>query len=223
MIGLIVPNEPKKIRKLLPELVECPMGYDIQLLTEAGKIGIERKTPSDLLGSVTDGRLNREILAMREETAIQIVLIHGKFRYRADNTFYTGPKRYKGREWTRKGVRNLRRTIRYVEGCYIEEANNNGDLVTILNEIQDYFDERRHLSLKGRPGIHTDWIVPTREEKIRHFYDGLPGIAPARANELVKYFPSPMDLYQASVKDISGIRGFGKGTAQSIYDFLRGT
>ena len=224
MIGLIVPNEPKKIRKLLPDLVECPMGYDVKLLTESGAIGIERKAvPGDLLSSVTDGRLGREIQAMREDTVIQVVLLHGKIRYRKDDKdiVFITKKRYKGREWTRKGIRNLLRTIQYVERCYIEYADNDVGLITVLNELQDYFDSK-HLSLKGRPGIHTDWLLPTRQEKVKYFYNGLPGLGPVMAKMLCQQFPNPIDLYQATIEDIMKVPGFGKPTAEKICNFLMG-
>jgi len=219
---LVTTNEPEKVRNLFVDRIECPMKFDFMLYTEAGKIGIERKkVPGDLLSSVGDGRLTREISAMREECLVQIILLHGKLSYRSDGTVNTGREKY-GRAWTEKGVRHLFWTIQFVEGCYIEVARNDQELVDTINELQRYFDTTKHLSLKGRPGIHKDWIVPTKEERLRYFYDGLPGIGVVSAKALCKVFTRPLDLYQATPGDIMKVPGFGKTTSNQIYDFLRG-
>ena len=218
---LITTNEPRRIRELFEDRVETPLGFDMMLYTEAGKVGIERKkVPGDLISSIEDGRLGREILAMREECQIKIILFHGIMRYNENGTLKLG-KRTSYR-WTDKGIRNLRRTLEFVEGCYIEYARNNEELVKVVNEIQAYLDEDSHLSTKGRSPIRTDWIKPTREERIRYFYDGLPGVAVVGATKLAQKFPNPMDLYQASPEQIAEIPRFGKNTALKIFNFLRG-
>jgi len=198
------------------------MNFDMKLYTEGGTIGLERKkVPGDLLSSVTDGRLAREILAMREECQYMFILLHGKVRYRYDGTVNTGRRRW-GRTWTKKGLRNLYRTLQVVEGCYLEYPENNRELVDAVNELQVYFDTTDHFSLKGRPSMKTDWVVPTRTERVRYFYDGLPSVGIIEAKRLTTRFPDPLDLYQATVEQIMEVRGFGKPSATVIYNFLRG-
>lgn len=219
--GLITSNEPGKIKQILPDLVETPMNYDMKLFTNACTIGVERKkVPGDLLSSIEDGRLGREIVAMREDTDIQVILLHGKIKYKQDGTVYVGAKRQS--HWTEKGITNLLRTIEYVERCYIEYANNDQALLTILEDLQEYMDKGKHLSLKGRPGIQKEWIVSTSQERVIYFYQGIPGIRIVRAKYIQEKFPNPVDLFGANVDDISKINGIGKSTALGIYNFLRG-
>jgi ERCC4-type nuclease len=219
--GLIVPNEPRNIKDLFPDFIECPQGFDMKLFTEAGTIGIERKhVPDDLLSSVADGRLGREILAMREECNFQVVLLHGIIRYHSDGTVNFGRK-VKSR-WTAVGVRNLLRTIQYVEGCYIEQAYSSWELPIIVAEMQSYFDRKVHLSMKSRPGVQRDWLVPTKDERIIRFYQGLPGIAVMGAKKLYDMYPNPFDLFNANIEDLMSIPKFGRTTSTRIYNFLRG-
>ena len=81
---IITTNEPESIKNQLRdtadlEVIEMPMGFDMMMATEAGMICIERKTPLDFIASVMDGRLYNEILAMREENPVaMIILIHGE-------------------------------------------------------------------------------------------------------------------------------------------------
>jgi len=221
MNGLITTNEPKAIRTLLSDLIPTPMRFDIKLYTNFGPICIERKKiPGDLISSIQDGRLGREVIAMREESKIQIILYHGKFNFNPDGTLKVGYK--SSYHWTRTALDNLKRTLMYVECCYVEIANSNTDLVRVLNDLQKYMDEKVHTSIKGRPGIKTDWIRPTYEERVRHFYSGLPGISTIRARQLVDKFPMPINLFGATPDNIAEIKGFGKATATEIYKFLRG-
>lgn len=221
MSVIITTNEPPKVRELFADRVEIPMDFDMMLYTNQGKIGIERKDiPSDLLASVGDGRLQREIVAMRNMTDYQFVILHGRFIYRQDGTLSSAGF---GRNWTKRAIRNLLRSLELVEGVYVEQAETNEDLVNLVNELQDYFDKAKHLSTKkARPKIQTDWLSPTRIEMVRHFYQGLPRISAVRAKQLEEKFPNPTDLFQASTDDILELSGFGKNLANGIYDFLRG-
>ena len=217
---IITTNEPKSIKELFIDRVEIPMGFDMKLLTKSGTVGIERKKiPGDLIASIEDGRLGKEILAMREECSVIIVLYHGVMTYNKYGQVRQG-KRTSNR-WTNKGMRNLRRTLEFVEGCYIEYARTNEDLVKTVNELQTYLDQDNHLATKGRLPIRRDWLVPTRQERVRYFYSGLPRVAAIGAKKLELRFPNPMDLYQASVKDIMSVQGFAKKSAMDIYNFLR--
>jgi len=218
---VITTNEPRTVKDLFDNKIELPMDFDMKLYTACGEAGIERKKiPSDLISSVEDGRLGREILAMREECAIMIVLWHGKFRFLPNGNLYLGKRTSK--RWTEKGIRNLRRTLELVEGCLVEHARNNAELVQIVAELQEYLDEDSHLSTKGRSPIRTDWIKPTYYERVRYFYDGLPGVAVVGAQKLATKFPHPMDLYGASIKEIMDVPRMGKSVATGIYNFLRG-
>lgn len=218
---LITSNEPKAIKDLFVDGIETPMHFDFKLYTEQGTVGIERKAvPGDLLASVDDGRLRNELIAMREECNFQVVLFHGVIKYDTNGQVILSAKRLS--RWTRTGIRNLRRTLEWVEGCYVEQVPDDRSLVETIEDLQNYLDKGRHLSLKGRPGIQKEWIVTSKVERVVHFYDGIPGIAPVRAKALALAFTSPMDLYKASVEDISSVSGIGKGTSLKIYNFLRG-
>ena len=220
--GLISPVEPKSVKNLLPDLIECPQGWDMTLLTNVGKIGIERKRiPGDLLSSVNDGRLNREILAMRGECNVSVVLLHGIIRYNQNGTVKLGKRT--SYHWTKKGLENLFRTIQYVEGCYLEHAKNSTELVQVVQDLQSYFNKKEHNSLKSRPRIQTNWLVPSRDERVVYFYSGLPGLGMTGARKLYERFSNPMSLYGASIEEIMEVPRIGKSVAANIHNFLRGT
>jgi len=222
MTILIDSNEPKKVKDAFGEYaIDVPLeGFDFKLYTRCGIIAIERKkVPGDFISSVGDGRLYAQILAMRDFSDIQILLLEGKFRYNRDGILLQGRRKSR---WNRKGINNLLRSIRWVEGIDIEQSSGLIDTVTTVLQIEEYFNSQDHLSLKRRPGIQTDWIVPTRGERVIHFYQGIPGIAVVGAKKLYDRFPNPIDLYGANVEEIDKIPRFGKQQSQNIWNFLRG-
>ena len=180
----------------------------------------ERKLfPEDLLASVRDGRLARECAAMRQASPYRVVIVERQGSYTIDNHL-----RIKGRpsDWTKAGVRNLLGSIRYVEGCDIEFSDDILDTIEVLKEIQRYFDEEKHLSLRIRSKFESNWVIPIYEERLTHFYQGLPGISIILARKLAEKFPNPMSLFSASVEDIDTITLFGRKRAERIMNFLHG-
>lgn len=199
--------------------IEMPMDFDFLLFTNRGQLPIERKQiPSDLISSVQDGRLARELVAMRQVSQFPILLLHGRFTYNKVGELVMGGH---GRKWTKRGIRNLLRTLKLVEGVFIEQAETDAELLEIFDELQEYFDKSHHLALRTRPPLDSSWLTTTTEEKVRYFYSGLPKIGPVLAKSLAHEFPSPMNLYQASVADIMQVSRFGRSSAERVYRFLR--
>ena len=205
----------------IPDMIVDEAGADFMLITNRGIVVLQRKTILDLIASVKDGRLAQQLPLMRKSSEFPILLVEGHFRYSRNGQLLNG--RGRNRRWTKDGIRNLLRTVKYVELIDVEYSDSLRDTVRIIYQTQKYFDTKQHLSTKGRASISKDWIVPTYQERLIYFYQGLPGLGVARAKVLSEHFKSSIDLHAASVKDITAVPGFSKSTATVIYDFLRGT
>lgn len=219
-------NEPKSIKDLFKdEAIIMPMDFDFMLCCRRCTLPVERKAvPGDLLASAQDGRLQRELTAMREVSEHYIVLLHGEIKYKQNGLVdreYRKQSNEKG--WTRKGVRNLLRSLEYVEGAHIEWAKNDRELIEIVHELQEYFDSLNHSSLRTRPVFREKGrkLKDAKRTRVINFYQGLPECKYGRAKLLYDAFPNPTDLYKASVGDIYKVKGFGEVLSQNIYDFLR--
>lgn len=217
MAILITSNEPRQIKDLFDDYLELPMGFDFKLYTNSGTVGVERKTPGDLLSSIEDGRLRSEVLAMRDDCDFQIILIHGYIKYNRSDQLMIGKRKTR---WTKGGLRNFLRTLEWIEGCYIEYASTDRDLVTTLEDLQRYLDKPRHSSIYARPSIKSDWMVPTKQERCHYWLQGLPKISTVRAKLLLDRFGCPAEMFRATVDEICGVPGIGKQTAVVIHDFL---
>jgi len=221
---ILTSNEPQSIKSLFSdEAIITPMDFDILLCTNKCMLPIERKAiPQDLLASVTDGRLDNELTAMRELSDFYVIVLHGIIKYKQDgrvNLGFSGQHPTKG--WTKKGVRNLIRSLEYVEGAHIEYANTDEELVEIIHELQEYFDNNSHTSLRSRKSLYTGFPYKQKKKRVIDFYQGLPDCKYGRAKLLYEAFPTPMKLYKATIDDISNVSGFGPVLSSSIYEFLR--
>ena len=217
MAILITSNEPRQIKDIFDDYIEVPMGYDFKLYTHSGTVAIERKTPGDLLSSIEDGRLRSEVLAMRSDSDFQIILIHGYLKFNRADQLMIGKRKTR---WNKSSLRNFLRTLEWIEGCYIEYAGTDRELVTVLQDLQTYLDKPKHSSIYARPSIKSDWMVPTKHERVHYWLQGLPKISTVRAKLILDRFGSPARLFEATVEDLSGVPGIGKQTAVAIHDFL---
>lgn len=229
MTVLVNPGERDLIKELGDNAFEMPLLYDAQLITKRGYIPIERKHfPSDFLASVTDGRLAAQCASMRDVSQFPIIIKEGRgqFDIRDNLILNNAPSK-----WTKKGIRNLIRSLQLVEMCYIEETDNIKDTAERLLELQDYFDDPKHISLRARPPLDSDWLIPTYKEKYMYWLQGLPGIKISRAKLIADKYTNPtvllseiygIDLKNPDACKLKNISGLGDKICQGISDLLQG-
>jgi len=219
MSVIVSPNERSKVKDKIADKFEAPIPFDFLIYTEKFKIGLERKRfPKDLLDSLKDGRLTRECAAIRETCDFGIIILEGKGKYNKSGELIYGnhPSGF-----TRVGVRNLFRSIRYVEGMDIEFTASVYETAELLQEVEQYFNNK-HLSTRKRKGIMAELFTPMYQERLLHFYQGLPGISINLATEIAKVYPSPISFITDGREKWVEIKGVGQHIADRIHYFLQG-
>ena len=217
----ISPTEPKKLRNLPEAIVSSyceEIGADIVHFTHRGVIPTQRKTVPDFVASISDGRLSKEFALMREASLFGILLIEGVFRYTQDDKLKTGRR---VSHYTRQAIHKILWGIQFQEGITICYSRNINETIEIIYWLQEWMDKEEHDSLRIRAGYKGDWFVTSREERLIHWMQGLPGISIGLAKLLVKKYPSPISLLSATVEDIQSIPKFGKGRTERIIEFLQ--
>lgn len=215
---MVSPNERREVKLCLAEYgCELQMPYDFRLHTRKGTIAVERKKfPQDMLASVEDGRLAKECAAMRS-ARYGILISEGVPRYNDNGYLMNG---HRVTRWTRSGLRNLYRSIRYCEGIDVEFTRNIPETIKCLHELQSYFDSDDHTSIRIRPHFDPTYLYKTDVERYIYWLQGFPSIGYDRACILAKSFPSPDIMYSATEHDLRRVKGIGKGLAKTIYTFL---
>jgi len=224
---LVSPNERAEMKSALGEYgFEIPIPFDFLLYTSRGPIPRERKVfPGDFLASIGDGRFAKECAAMREISQYPGIILEGSPNYNSE-----GILRVNGRfsRWNKKGIRNMIRSLKYVESCDVEWSDSIEDTVEILKENQEYFDNPRHLSLRRRQKFESDWYSPVYEERFIFWLQGCgKGISVTRARLISQKFKTPMEVGQAfadeTLRDkLMELPGIGKVIADNFCKFWSG-
>ena len=204
--------------KITADYRERPSGI-IELLIRAGidvavqkisygdyiinnRITIERKTASDFVVSIIDGRLFKQAAVLKTNTKLPLLLIEG-------NPFRTDI------DINRSSVRGAMLTIQAIFYLPIVYSRSSNDSVQMMQNIARQIEKNADaMPLRGgyRP----------RKLASRQLYilQGLPGIGPQLAKRLLKRFGSVSSALTASVEKLNTVEGIGPVTAEKIKEVL---
>jgi ERCC4-type nuclease len=226
---LISPAEPREIKGRFENVIESGIceerGADFIALIkkDAGTIsvGIQRKLiPEDLMASIDDGRLNKELALMKNSFTIKVLMLEGMFLYNSEGMLSSAKSRFPYR-FNRKAVRNLLRSVSLQFGVHVEFTDNHQDTCESIMDFVEYLGEKKHQSLYTRPGPSFEWNKPTLKDRALYWVQGFPGISVGRGEALFKHFSTPLALCNACKDELRDVDGIGKKTSEAIFDFLR--
>lgn len=166
------------------------------------EIIIERKTSTDFVASIINGRLLKQCAGLRKTKMIPLIIVEG-------NPFQTGnnikPEALKGvllsvsLQWQIPVIRS-------------SGKNDTANLILMAakqTEFPSYFVKRT-----GRK--------PKRITTQRHFLvQNMPGVGPAIAHRLLAHFKTIKGIISANVKSLQTVEGIGKGKANKLFEFFR--
>ena len=192
-------------------------GVDILASTTWGLAGWQRKTTSDLTASVVDGRLTREVAAMKR--LHWATLIHeGRPAYTSDGYLMEEHQR----RWTRMQLRNLLRSCWYRHGIRVENTDDLQDTATAIKEMVQWMNKKGHRSLLNIPKGDTrnNWHQEDRNAWGRMLLQGFPGIGYTRADAIVSHFGRVPLEWTVSKKELEEVYGIGPLTAKELWESL---
>jgi ERCC4-type nuclease len=188
-------------------------GVDILRSTHLGLLGVQRKTISDLLASVNDGRLTQDVAKM-SSLHLKFLYIEGRPRWTSDNHImlphYT--------RWTRAAYRNLLRSAAINYGTYLEFTDDAMDTVDSLNSLASWLDKRVHKSLESRPKnpVYTAWGTLEDDAWSTYLLQSFPGIGIDTAKSIIAKFGKVPLRWECSYEDLVAVPGIGPKTAHSL-------
>jgi ERCC4-type nuclease len=212
LTGVLIDNrEPSHIQNLkfggVPSIkmqLECG---DLWASTDDGEmLIIERKTPSDLLGSIKDGRLFNQAAAMRDKSKWAYVMVTGALAHTLDGHVVTD-NRTTG--WKFDDVQGALLTVQEL-GCN----------VVVCQSDQHYEEAVLRLARRDRKAVkpiepRTQPHVITEQEKL---LTALPGIGLERAGLLLGEHGSAAYsiAWLTWLDSIAEITGIGDGTKRNV-------
>lgn len=166
-----------------------------------GALFFERKTLPDLAASVRDGRLFRQAARLRKATGRDALVLEGTARDLA------------GSDMRREALQGALVSVTLFIGLPLLRAKAPAETARLVC----YAARQQHRLAEGalpRP-------APAKRRKKKrsaqlHLLQGLPGVGPARAEQLLDAFGSVEAVMQAGAEELEAVRGVGGETAGKI-------
>lgn len=215
---LISSTEPASLRALgkvttFPEL----HGVDIWFVANGLKVGIQRKEFKDLLASLEDGRLAKEIMQMTN-LDYRILIVEGRPTF--TNAGELVGKQY-GRGWTKAQINGALWSVQ-AKGLWVHWTDNLAETVEHVQWFEQWFSKNRHDSLERRPGPTSIWgTKPTSEEYGSYVLQSLPGVGPELAKRVYRKFGLPLK-WTITIDDLMTVEGIGKKKAEAMIRAING-
>lgn len=219
MRPLVAPTEPAELKALgivspLPERVGC----DVLYFAHGKKCGVQRKEVGDLLSSVADGRLGKELAQMAAaNVAARLLVVEGVVTWTNEGVLLRGY----GETWTRRQWLGLLWSAQEA-GAWVTTTAGLRETCEVVEWFGDWC-RREHRSLKTRPGPASMWGTrATQEEWACHVLQGFPGVGPALAARLVEEFGGVPLEWRVTREELGAVRGVGKKKVERIWALLNG-
>ena len=211
---LISPTEPEPLRALgrtsaIPERYGC----DFLLLTKhLGQVGVQRKELSDLVASVYDGRLAKELDQM-QALGQAILLLEGKPQWTVDGSLIS-----RG-QWTKAQHRGTLWSI-HSRGLWIDTVASQAESIEYLSLLTRWCQKDRHHQLRSRPKAKSVWgTVGDRDWGI-HLLQSFPGVGYETAASIFDKCGGVPLAWTVKPSELEGVDGLGKKRVGKLVELL---
>jgi ERCC4-related helicase len=169
----------------------------------SSRIGVERKTVDDFLGSLIDGKLFVQMKNLRATYSRPLLLVEGEGLLTKRNISHNA-------------IFGSIASIIVDFGIPIittHSPQETADFLSIMAQREQKEGDRA-VAIRGEKTAHT------LSEQQQFLVEGIPNISVVLAKRLLQHFGSVRSLANASEKDLSQVNGIGKNIAAEIFKIL---
>ena len=207
-IKIIVDTRESK-SGIAKELTNLDVEIELKQLTIAdyicsSRIGVERKDVADFSQSLIDGRLFPQLIALRKNYPMPILIIEGETLYghRAINP---------------EAIRGAISSITLDFDIRIFWTRSTKDTARFLKSIA----KREQVKSDKTPSIRSEKAPVVTSELQEFIVAGFPKINATLARRILAKFTTLESFFNASVEEIQQVKGIGKKIAQEIKDLIQ--
>lgn len=205
---LVSPAEPREFLTLGPYSSEPErLGGDFLCFPRGQVVAIQRKTCADLVASLRDDRIARE-LGQLQSADTAILIVEGDWRWDRH-----GRCRLKGYDagFLRSQYDGVMLSLQY-HGVWVMTSPDIDGTISLLRQIEGFLSRDQHSSLftrpKNRGGGPRNWA--------RFFYQSWDGIGTTTAESLYDTVGLPLQ-WTVTEKQLAAVRGVGKIRANNLW------
>lgn len=212
---IVSSTEPTAI-KVLGSSSQLPerFGADVLIPVRGTWLGVQRKAIPDLIASVHDGRLAKE-LAQMQRLAIAVLIVEGRPRWTADGVLMSSY----GAKWTKTSHRNLLHSVQD-RGIWVDQTESMSDTVAAVLDLEHWALKNKHASLMRRPGPTSIWGRADHHDFQSHVAQSFPGVGPEMADNIIEHFGGLPLRWTVSEADMTKVKGIGPKKARAMWQAL---
>ncbi len=228
-----------ELTQLIENGVECVLDYADFMFFGNGpegevQIGIERKRISDLIASVSTGRLSGHQLPGLLQAYFRVYLvIEGQWR----QSPMTGglevmshghwcQANHGRREFTYRDLWQYLSTLENLTGVIVRQTQGPVETALQIEALHRWWDKpwEKHRAHEGIHRTQSKFMVTglKKPSLLRRMAQELPGVGADRAKAVEAHFKTVRGMYEAEEKEWMSVEGVGKLTARKAYEALHG-
>lgn len=189
-------------------------GADFLLFSPVfGRVGVQRKTIADLVASVHDGRLEREISQLKVLDQ-SIFLLEGTPQWTNESILLSqSPTKYS------KAMHLGIIFSLQAEGSWILQPSSSQESIEFLSSLERWMKKSRHGTLRRRSGPVSPWGTADSKDWQIHVMQGFPGVGYEKAKAIVESNGGlPLRLKEGVM--LQNAKGVGAKLERSIMEAL---
>lgn len=216
---LVSPTEPLAIRVVgqvssVPEM----LGADVIWKGNAGMCGVQRKTVADLIASVRDGRLGKELEQM-SRLSFKALIVEGSPMWTTEGELLDGDVRS---HWSQKQHRGVLLSAQ-LKGVVVLGTRSHVETLDAIVQLAEWSerDEGRPSSLLNRGNGRPDgWGSLSDRGTAIHFLSGIEGVGPELAARIFDRFGRVPISWDCDSEELASVRGIGKKKLEKLLKVL---
>ena len=217
---VVAPTEPRAFdvlgpRRLTPER----FGVDFWWVAGGQHWGVQRKEVKDLIASIGDGRLTKELGQMGRLDHV-VLIVEGRVQWTADGDMIGDGW---GRAWGYDAWLGMLAGV-MARGVWVWQTNGIHETINAIRGLEKWSRKTKHHSLTAREPVSSSWGRPTNREFGVYMLTGLPGVGPEIAGRIWDAVGGRLPWrWTVDEEALQKIEGVGKKRAQQMIRALEGT
>lgn len=187
-------------------------GVDFLFATTLGLAGCQRKEMTDLVASVQDGRLSKELSQM-QGLALSLLMVEGRPQWTRDG-FLLG-----ARSWTMAQHVGVLLSVQSRDVWYLT-TDSMDTSCEVLVYLEKWLSKAGHGALRTRPKPQGTWGKADNREWGIHLLQSFDGIGPEVAGRIYDTFKGVPLQWTVEDIDLMAVKGVGKIRAEKMMKAL---
>jgi len=210
---LVSPTEPALLKDI-GRVSSTPEQYGVDFLwaSRVGLVGVQRKEINDLVASLRDGRLAKE-MGQWGKLDIAVLIVEGKMLWSTEGYLLST------RQFTKAQLLGVLFSVQ-MTGAWSLQTETLGDTSLVVKSLETWLSKDRHGSLRTRPKAQGSWGTADNREWGIHLLQSFSGIGAEVAGRIYDSFGGVPLAWTVDEVDLMTVPGVGPVRATRMIDSL---